>query len=180
MFFVAVVLVFFCFCFCRLMKRYTVRSPSEWKSLSIAVKKTKGFSVKPKILFLLFTSAFTNAVKTVKTVFIIFWGIPINLRPTENLNLFGIFCVVNISLLNAKALARTEGFPSNFHSYTGTFAEWHLCRLFQCRYKITETCAKALFFFPSVPHAPSLPDREGFFSQPSLPLGFQTVAWLLS
>ena len=114
-----------------------------------------GFSVKPKILFLLFTSPFTNAVKTVKTIFFIYSEIPINLRPTENLNLFGIFCVVNISLLNAEAVAGTGGFPSNFRSYTRTFAQWRSRPLFQCRYKITETRAQALFLFPSVPDPPS-------------------------
>ena len=62
----------------------------------------------------------------------------ISLRSIENLNLFGIFCVLSISLLNAEAVAGTEGFPSNFRSYTGTFAQWRLRRLFQCRYKITE------------------------------------------
>ena len=147
------------------MKRYTARSPPEWKSLSIAVK--------PKILFLLFTSPFTNAVKTLKTAFIVFWGIPIYLRPIEYLNLFGI--VVSISLFNAEAVAGTGGFPSNLRSYTRTFAQWRLCRLFQGRYKITETRGQALFLLPSVPMPPSLPDREGFFAQPSLPLGFQTV-----
>ena len=63
-------------------KMYTLRAPSEWKSLSIAVKK-KRFSVKPKILFLLFSLLFTNAVKTGKTVFFIFSEIPINLRSIE-------------------------------------------------------------------------------------------------
>ena len=118
-------------------------------------EKKIGFSVKPKILFLLFTSPFTNAVKTVKTVFFIYWEIPVNLRPIENLNLFGIFCVVSISLLNAEAVAGTGGFPSNFRFYTTTFAQWRSRPLFQCRYKITETRAQALFLFPSVPDAPS-------------------------
>ena len=129
--------------------------------MSIAVKKNNkiGFSLKPKILFLLFTSPFTNAVKTVKTVFFILWEIPINLRPIENLNLFGIFCVVNISLLNAEAVAGTGGFPSNFRSYTRTFAQWLSRPLFQCRYKITETRAQALFLFPPVPDPPSRIER---------------------
>ena len=142
----------------------------------------------PKILFLLFTSPFTNAVKTVKTVFIILWEIPIYLRPIENLNLFGIFSVVSISLFNAEALAGTGGFPSNCRSYTRTFAQWRLRRLFQCRYKITEKRPLALFLFLSVPRVPlppslrlpSLPNRERLFAQASLPLGFQTVAWSLS
>ena len=64
--------------------------------------------------------------------------IPLNLRSVENLNLFGIFCVLSISLFNAEAVAGTQGFPSNFRSYTRTFAQWRLRLLFQCRYKITE------------------------------------------
>ena len=124
------------------------------KILGYCREKRSGFSVKPKILFLFFTSPFTNAVKTVKTVFFIYWEIPINLRPIENLNLFGIFCVVSISLLNAEAVAGTGGFPSNFRSYTSTFAQWRSRPLFQCRYKITETRAQALVLFPSVPDAP--------------------------
>ena len=108
------------------------------KILEYCREKKIGFSVKPKILFLLFTSPFTNAVKTVRTVFFIFSEIPISLRSIENLNLFGIFCVVSISLFNAEAVAGTGGFPSNFRSYTRTFAQWRLRRLFQCRYKIIE------------------------------------------
>ena len=134
-------------------KRYTVRllllNENPW-----VLPWKKAFSVKPKLLFRLFTSLFTNAVKTVKTVFFILWEIPINLRPIENLNLFGIFCVVSISLLHAEAVARTEGFPSNFRSYTRTLAQWRLRRLFQCRYKITEKRAQAFFLFLSVPRAP--------------------------
>ena len=72
------------------------------------------------------------------------------LRPIENLNLFGIFCVLSISLLNAEAVPGTGGFPSNFRSYTRTFAQWRSRPLFQCRYKITETRAQALFLFQTV------------------------------
>ena len=133
------------------------------KILEYCLEKKNRVSVKPKILFLLFTLFFTNAVKTVKTVFFIFSEIPINLRPIENLNLFGIFCVVSISLLNAEAVAGTGGFPSNFRSYTRTFAQWRLCQLFQCRYKITETRAKALFLFLSVPNALLPPRSRGLF-----------------
>ena len=89
--------------------------------------------------------------------------------------MFGIFRVVSISLLNAEAVAGTGGFPSKLRSYTRTFAQFLLCRLFQGRFKITETRAQVLFLLPFVPMPPSLPDRECFFAPPSLPLGFQTV-----
>ena len=68
--------------------------------------------------------------------------------------MFGIFRVVSISLLNAEAVAGTGGFPSKLRSYTRTFAQRRLCRLFQGRYKITETRAKRSFFFPLSPCPP--------------------------
>ena len=58
------------------------------KILEYCHEKKIAFSEKPKILFLLFTSLFTNAVKTAETVFFILWKISINLRPIENLILF--------------------------------------------------------------------------------------------
>ena len=128
------------------------------KILEYCHEKKIAFSVKPKILFLLFTSLFTNVVKTVKTVFFILWEIPINLRPIENLNLFGIFCVVSISLFNAEAVARTGGFPSKFRSYTRTLAQWRLRRVFQCRYKMTEKRASVtVLSFSLCPPCPPVP-----------------------
>ena len=61
---------------------------------------------------------------------------------------------MSISLFNAEAVAGTGGFPSNFRSYTRTFARFLLCRLFQGRFKITETRAQVLFLLPFVPMPP--------------------------
>ena len=125
------------------------------KILEYCREKKIVFSVSLKCCFCSSHRPSPMQSKLSRQFFFIYWEIPINLRPIENLNLFGIFCVVNISLLNAEAVAGTGGFPSNFRSYTRTFAQWRSRPLFQCRYKITETRAKALFLFPSVPDAPS-------------------------
>ena len=102
-------------------------------------------------------------MQNVKKGFFIFWQIPITLGTIENLNLFGIFCV-SISLQNAEALAETGGFPSNFRFYTRMFAQWRSRPLFQCRYKITETHAQALFLFPLVSRAHRLDSFCHWFS----------------
>ena len=152
MFFVVVVFVQV---FLAANKRYPVRAPSEWKSLSIAVKTKLDFLWNLKYYFCSSHRPSPMQSKLSRQFFFIYWEIPINLRPIENLNLFGIFCGVSISLLNTEAVAGTGGFPSNFRSYTRTFAQWRSRPLFQCRYKITETRAQVLFLFPSVPDPPS-------------------------
>ena len=106
-------------------------------------KKKIEFSVL-KLLFLLFTSLFTHAVKTVKTVY--FSSIEKFQSITSNWKLKFVW-----NILRSKhffAWRRTCG--GNRSSYTRTFAQWRSRPLFQCRYKITETRAQALFLFQTV------------------------------
>ena len=166
------------FVFLSANKRYTVKAPSEWKSMSITKKKNRIFGKTENTVFALH-------IALQQFFFFIFWEIPINLGPIENFNVFGISCVVSISLLNAEAVAGSGGFPPTF-ALTQERLLYGVCvDFFNADIKLLRSAPKCSFVFspstmprslrPSVPPSlrlPSLPNRERLFARVSLPLGF--------